>query len=410
MEKNLSPQPAAQAEPTRDSFRNRLLRPSLGKKLSIAFLLFFALMVGNLIFAERLYEGIADTANIVNESGRLRFLSQKIAFHSTRLVYEKHQDGKMLGQLIDEFDGKLANVERELGQLHPAIGREMVDLPQRLWTLHDTWRTYRAEVEGIRKSPVGVNSAESVKRIHHLADSMLGFADGIVNELAHASMKAHDKIDFILHAMLVAEAAFILVIFLYLRWKVILPVREISRLVSRFAAGDRSARINFKSRDEIGELARNFNQTAETVGKLIADLNRGITELEKSQEKVRKLAMVVEGTGNSVVIADRNGIIEYVNPAFTKVTGYLLEEAVGQKPGMIKSGLTSPEHYQGLWKTLLAGEEWRGEMLNRKKNGELFWEYEVITALKNEAGEITHFIAVKEDVTERKSYESQLEH
>ncbi|MDO9386980.1 MAG: PAS domain S-box protein [Thiobacillus sp.] len=133
-----------------------------------------------------------------------------------------------------------------------------------------------------------------------------------------------------------------------------------------------------------------------------------VTERKLAEDKVRKLSRVVEETGNSVIIADRNGIIEYVNPAFTKVTGYSLEEAVGQSPGMLKSGLTPAEHYQKLWKTLQAGEEWRGELRNRKKSGDLFWESEVISALKNAAGEITHFIAVKEDVTERKHQEEKL--
>ncbi|MHB1619641.1 MAG: EAL domain-containing protein [Sulfuricella sp.] len=393
-----------------DSFFKRLLRPSLGKKLGIVFLAFMALAAGNLFLSEKMYEGMVNTADTVNESGRLRYLSQEIAFRSATLVYEKGQDREALGRLLAKFDNQLDQVDRAVSHLQPEIRREAVKLPHRLQELRNVWRSYRALAEEIIKSPTGINAGVSMVRIRDLGGRALGDADSIVNELTQASERAHEKIGRNLRLALAVEAALMLAVFLYLRWKVILPVREISRLVSRFAAGDHSARINFKSRDEIGELARNFNQTAETVGRLIADLNRGLAELEKSQEKVRKLAMVVEGTGDSVVITDHNGIIEYVNPAFTKVTGYFFVEAVGQKPSMIKSGLTSPEYYQRLWKTLLAGEEWRGELLNRKKNGELFWESEVITALKNEAGEITHFIAVKEDVTERKSYESQLEH
>ncbi|MDP2267627.1 MAG: diguanylate cyclase, partial [Deltaproteobacteria bacterium] len=141
---------------------------------------------------------------------------------------------------------------------------------------------------------------------------------------------------------------------------------------------------------------------------LIVDLNRGIAELRESQENVRNLSMELEETGNSVVITDRQGIIEYVNPAFTQVTGYVFEEAVGQKPSMIKSGLTPPDYYRKMWQTLIAGKEWRGELLNRKKNGELFWENEVISVLRNAAGEITHFVAVKEDVTGRKHQEEKL--
>jgi len=133
-----------------------------------------------------------------------------------------------------------------------------------------------------------------------------------------------------------------------------------------------------------------------------------ITERKLAEEKARKLSLAMEKTGNSVMITDHNGIIEYVNPEFSKATGYASEEAVGQKPGILKSGLTAPEYYRDMWAAMASGENWRGELLNRKKSGELFWESEVISALKTAAGDITHFIAVKEDVTERKRQEENL--
>ncbi len=135
---------------------------------------------------------------------------------------------------------------------------------------------------------------------------------------------------------------------------------------------------------------------------------RDISALKLAEEKVRKLSMVVEETGNSVMITDRQGVIEYVNPAFSKLSGYLPEEVLGKSPAFLQSGLTPPDYYQQMWETLRAGQEWRGEMLNRKKNDELFWESEVVSPLKDEAGEITHFVAIKEDVTERKRQEEKL--
>ncbi|MHB9117424.1 MAG: EAL domain-containing protein [Burkholderiales bacterium] len=151
-----------------------------------------------------------------------------------------------------------------------------------------------------------------------------------------------------------------------------------------------------------------------TLGEMVLDGRRhfiasvrDISALKLAEGRVRKLSLVAEATGNSVIIADRNGIIEYVNPAFTRVSGYTFDEAIGQTPRLLESGQTSLEYYQNLWKTLLTGGEWRGELLNRKKNGELFWEYEVISAVRNEEGEITHFVAVKEDITERKQAEKE---
>ncbi|MDQ1315906.1 MAG: hypothetical protein QG662_2015, partial [Pseudomonadota bacterium] len=748
--------------------RSWLLRPSLGKKFSVAFLLFFALTAGNLIFVERLYDGASDTASIINESGRLRYISQEIAFQSMGLAYEKHRDSQELDRLSAEFEAQLDKIGLAVRQLPPIVRDEARGLPVFLQDLHQAWHSYRSVVDPIRNSPKEVDRSLVFSRLGFHSAATLGAADNLVVELARASVKAHSRADLITNVILAVEVAFMLMIVFYLRRKVILPVRGVSRMFSRFASGEHSARFDFTSRDEIGELAQNFNQTAETVGRLIANLDIGlkvntalhraarilqderrpvaevmqelvlmlplafrdperiaarivyeggafvapgfretpsrlatdfgcdgdsqdalevfrldacpadedafleeeqalvkslgemlrsylgrsraqlsrgrlaaiieatpdfvgtstpegrmlyinaagrrmlgigqaddiaglkladcypewvgtvlarivlpaaardgtwlgetallgrddreipvsqvviahrdengavnfvssiardigerielesrltrsrdfhlklfrhfphmvwrsgidgkcdyfnktwldftgrkleqeqgdgwaegvhpddlgrcrkvyleafgrrepfeieyrlrrhdgeyrwimgngapyedlngdfagyigasydITERKLAEDKARKLSLVVEETGNSVIITDRNGIIEYVNPEFSKVTGYVSGEAIGQRPGMFNSGLTAPEYYRDMWATMVSGETWRGELLNRKKNGELFWESEVISALKNAAGEITHFIAVKEDVTERKRQQERL--
>ena len=123
---------------------------------------------------------------------------------------------------------------------------------------------------------------------------------------------------------------------------------------------------------------------------------------KKSESQVRKLSRAVEQSPVSVVITDLKGTVEYVNPRFTALTGYTLEEAVGQNPRILKSGYTSRAEYTILWQTILSGQVWRGELRNRKKNGEFYWENASISPILDENGTVTHFIAVKEDVTERK--------
>jgi len=132
---------------------------------------------------------------------------------------------------------------------------------------------------------------------------------------------------------------------------------------------------------------------------------RDITERRQAEAQLRKLSRAVEQSSSTILITDTAGNIEYVNPKFMETTGYSHEEAIGQNPRMLKSGYTSPEEYEQLWKTILAGEQWRGELLNKKKNGELYWEYATISPILNEGGETTHFLAVKEDITQRKQSE-----
>jgi PAS domain S-box-containing protein len=117
----------------------------------------------------------------------------------------------------------------------------------------------------------------------------------------------------------------------------------------------------------------------------------------------------VEQSPVSIVITDLRGIIEYVNPRFELVTGYTRAEVLGQNPRILKSGERTPEDYHHLWNTIASGGEWHGEFHNRKKNGELFWEYASISPVRNAEGVVTHYVAVKEDITERKRLERELE-
>ncbi len=133
-----------------------------------------------------------------------------------------------------------------------------------------------------------------------------------------------------------------------------------------------------------------------------------ITEHKQADAEIRKLSQAVEQSDSTIVITDADGTIEYVNPAFTRITGYTAEEALGQNPRILKSEQHSPEFYQDMWHTLMRGETWRGELVNKKKNGELYWENATISPVKNDEGKTTHYVAIKDDITARKQVEEEL--
>jgi len=135
-----------------------------------------------------------------------------------------------------------------------------------------------------------------------------------------------------------------------------------------------------------------------------------ISERKRAESELRKLSRAVEQSPASIVITDTTGAIEYVNPKFVHVTGYSLEEAIGKNPRILKSGEKPSEEYKQLWDMLTSGNEWKGEFHNKKKNGELYWEYAVISPIRDEHGIITHFLAVKEDITDRKQTEQALQY
>ena len=133
-----------------------------------------------------------------------------------------------------------------------------------------------------------------------------------------------------------------------------------------------------------------------------------ITEERQAESDLRKLSRAVEQSPVSVMITDIGGNIEYVNDRFTGASGYTREEVIGKKPGILKSGYTSDAEYKDLWARISAGGEWQGEFHNRKKSGELFWETASISPIRDADGRITHYLAVKEDITEAKEADEAL--
>ncbi|MDD5181008.1 MAG: PAS domain S-box protein [Gallionellaceae bacterium] len=134
-----------------------------------------------------------------------------------------------------------------------------------------------------------------------------------------------------------------------------------------------------------------------------------ITEHKRSQEKLLTLSRAVESSPASVVITGRNGAIEYVNKRFIAATGYTAQEAIGQNPRILNAGIQPKGFYKKLWETILAGKDWSGEIYNKKKNGEIYLEQAFISPIRDDKGNITHFVAVKEDITERKRLAEELQ-
>lgn len=133
-----------------------------------------------------------------------------------------------------------------------------------------------------------------------------------------------------------------------------------------------------------------------------------ITERRMAEEKIKKLSLAVEQSPAAVIIADSEGIIEYVNPKFVALTGYSFEDAAGSTMRIVKSGYHEKEFYEKLWGTIKSGAEWRGEFRNKKKSGELYWESALITPIFGADGKISHFVALKEDISDRKAIEEEL--
>lgn len=135
---------------------------------------------------------------------------------------------------------------------------------------------------------------------------------------------------------------------------------------------------------------------------------RDVTEVRRQGDELRRLWRAIEQSASTVLITDANGIIQYINPSFSRLTGYSEEEVVGKNPRIIQSGQTPKERYRELWGAISSGGMWQGNIQNRRKNGELFWSCLSISAVKDGDGKITHYVAVENDVTAAKHFEEEL--
>lgn len=148
------------------------------------------------------------------------------------------------------------------------------------------------------------------------------------------------------------------------------------------------------------------NDKNESIG--VLGIAHDITARTRNEERLRKLSLAVEQSANAVVITDRDSTIDYVNQRFTEMTGYSRDDVIGKTPRILHSGQTPKETYVQLWDALMKGKSWSGEFINLRKNGEKYFESAVITPLRDKDGTVTHFVAIKEDITDKKQIEREL--
>lgn len=209
--------------------------------------------------------------------------------------------------------------------------------------------------------------------------------------------------------MLAGIIIFIVVLIVMVATQLLLgPVKRLTTVVKTIADGDLSAKANIEANDEIGILAKAFNEMTNNINELIVDLEDEVSNHKLTAENLHKISQAIEQSPVSVMITDLDGTIEYVNPQLCKITGYSEEEIIGQNPRIMKSGHTPQVQFKNMWHAITSGKSWSGELYNKKKNGDLFWENVTISPIKNKNNKSTHYLAIKEDISLRKDYEERL--
>ncbi|WP_052761167.1 EAL domain-containing protein [Sedimenticola thiotaurini] len=183
--------------------------------------------------------------------------------------------------------------------------------------------------------------------------------------------------------------------------RILTPLKLLEQAARTIESGDLGEPVKLHSKDEFGQLGQSFESMRLS---LLADRK----ERELAEQELRKLHQAVEQSVSSLVITDAEGVTEYVNHRFELTTGYRQDEIIGRKFNKTRSGQIPPELYQEMWNTIRSGNIWEGELLNRKRNGELYWELVSISPVRDKQGKISHFIGIQHDISRRKAMEQQL--
>ena len=341
------------------------------------------------------------TAAQVNLAGSLRWMTRDTQLELRRMLLGLSRDSEAAQLRLDQLASHLATLEHG-GRF---VGFEVPALPA---ALHPQLAELKSRVSGLRElatyllagAEAGVDREGKFANLQRSVDAAFAAADSLTASLAAAVEAIHREIRYTLFAAGALVALILAAAMFGLRRRVVRPLQDLAETTRAFAAGRRQERVAIESADEIGKLARSFNGMADEIaGQMHA--------LESAHVELRKLSSAIEYSPASVMITDAQGIIEYVNPRFTVFSGYAQEEVLGRTPAMMLSGVTDPEVYRGLWKTLSAGYAWRGRFLNRRKSGDVYWEDTWIAPIRDDAGQISHYVAVKEDVTEHVRLEEE---
>jgi PAS domain S-box-containing protein len=194
------------------------------------------------------------------------------------------------------------------------------------------------------------------------------------------------------------------------------PIASPERVYGWLCLADKIGATQFNEEDEglaqiltaqVGRIYENSSLYAR-VNRYVEQLEAEVAQRRRAEQQLLLQAAALENAANAIVITDRSGAIQWINPAFSALTGYAAEEVIGQNPRLLKSGAHDQAFYKNLWGTIFRGLTWRGEFINRRKDGSLYHDEHTITPVRGRDGQITHFVAIMHDVTERKRAEEQI--
>lgn len=367
------------------------LRWKITGNLLLIFLLVLANVVGVLFF---LQEQDQD-GSVINDAGRQRMLVQKMMIEAHRIEMGEDDHRDDLATAAAEYNRTLTTFIE--GNESAGISPAPPEVRRQLLTLREQWEPFSERVDTIEQtSPDEPAFQDALTYIQTNEPTLLAETDGVVRSYEASFERKIVRLKQFLLAMVALDALSVALLYVFASRRIIDPIKRIAEDADAIANGqlDRTIR-SVESADEVGTLCRSVREMKE--------------QLVASLREARGFEQAVEQAGHTIYLTDTDGTIEYVNPAFEEQTGYSEAEAIGREPNIVKSGEQDDAFYRDLWETVLAGRTWDGEVINRRKDGEIYHVKQTIAPVIDEDGAIERFVAVNDDITELKRLQAALE-
>lgn len=337
--------------------------------------------------------------SLSEELGRERALLSTVLAQSTPLTAEEEQQLTLLQNTRLQLNKRLQLSLQPLAE-RPAIKQAISDQQSQLGHYQNLRAQLLTSKRNAQPYPVSVDEwfAEATQTIASVQQLSRTLFSGNTQELRRNAEQARNLVWLAILALLVLLGLSLQ----QLRRRIFNPLKQLIRASKRIAAGELNQPLQLPYNDEIGRLGHNFERMRQQI---LSDRN----QLIEQAQQLHKLTIAFEHSVASMLITDQQGVIEYVNEQFMRTTGYQLDELVGQKAGIWRSGSTDQSNYREMWSTIRLGKVWMGELLNKRKNGELYWALVSISPVRNEQGQISHYINMSLDISEHKRIAERLD-
>lgn len=356
--------------------------------------------------------------------------ANNFAFYSASPVFQQNSDNELLGFVIvgKSIDNQYVSGLQIGGDVEVAIVRDRAVMASTMsidgMPLVDIPMSYVEYLSLLKKSR-SIFEIEFLKQKYFVSAQKIQRMSG---NMAGSIMLLKPRAELErIEAELFTKFAYVAVLSLMIIWlssriisrKLLTPVTQLTMTSIEIAHGKRGAKANVTSEDELGVLASSFNSMLDKIERqhdvikrqkdtLEEKVELRTSELKMAMKDLMKLTVAVEQSPVGMIITDSNGVIEYINPKFTELSGYSKIDSVGKTWRILKYDKISDEEYQQLWQQLNSGRSWQGELLSKTKSGALYWEQLKITPIKDDNDTISHYLISMEDISNIKEYEQKL--